>query len=58
MPELSFTDAMRQRVDHIVDACTQCGKCVEACPMAEPAGLDLVNASAIAAWGHRSSGRR
>jgi heterodisulfide reductase subunit D len=48
MPDLSFTDAMRLRVDHILDACTRCGKCVEACPMAEPAGLDIANAASIA----------
>src|SRR4051794_997090 len=48
MPDLSFVDAMRHRVDHILDACTRCGKCVEACPMTEPAGLDRANGPMIA----------
>ncbi len=42
-----FLDALRGRVDHILDACTRCGKCVEACPMVEPAGLDRADAVAI-----------
>src|ERR1700727_2103784 len=46
--ELSFTDALRMRTDHMLDACTRCGECVKACPMTEPAGLDPANASAIA----------
>ncbi len=46
---LSFTDAMQGRVDHILDACTRCGKCVEACPMAEPAGVDISDSQGVAA---------
>jgi heterodisulfide reductase subunit D len=46
--ELSFTDALRLRTDHMLDACTRCGKCVKACPMTEPAGLDPANGAAIA----------
>src|SRR5712671_6916157 len=46
-----FLDALRGRVDDILDACTRCGKCVAACPMTEPAGIDLgqdaANAPAI-----------
>jgi heterodisulfide reductase subunit D len=42
--EVSFLDALRGRVDDIVDACTRCGKCVAACPMVEPAGLDPADA--------------
>ncbi|MGE0223162.1 MAG: 4Fe-4S dicluster domain-containing protein, partial [Acetobacteraceae bacterium] len=45
---LSFADAMRAQVDHMLDACTRCGDCVRACPMAEPAGLDPANAAATA----------
>src|SRR3954447_11234477 len=36
-----FLDAWRGRVDDTLDACTRCGKCVAACPMVEPAGIDL-----------------
>jgi heterodisulfide reductase subunit D len=42
-----FMDALKARVDETLDACTRCGKCVEACPMVEPAGLDPANAVAI-----------
>jgi heterodisulfide reductase subunit D len=35
----SFESALQGRVDAMVDACTRCGKCVEVCPAAEPAGL-------------------
>jgi heterodisulfide reductase subunit D len=44
-----FMDALKARVDDTLDACTRCGKCVEACPMVEPAGLDQGNAVAIVA---------
>src|SRR5215467_12015672 len=44
---ISFLDALRGQVDHILDACTRCGKCVEACPMVEPAGLDPADGVAI-----------
>src|SRR5262249_11834635 len=36
------------QVDDMLDACTRCGKCVEACPMVEPAGLDPADGVAIA----------
>jgi Fe-S oxidoreductase len=45
---MSFADSLQGRVDHILDACTRCGKCVQACPMTEPAGLDPANATPIA----------
>src|SRR6202041_3650033 len=40
-------DALQTRVDEPLAACTRCGKCVEACPMVEPAGLDPANAVPI-----------
>src|SRR5215471_16765106 len=42
-----FLDALQGRVDETLDACTRCGKCVEACPMVEPAGLDKSEAVPI-----------
>jgi heterodisulfide reductase subunit D len=34
-----FEDALSGRVDEMIDACTRCGKCVEACPVKTPAGI-------------------
>ena len=45
---ISFLDALRGQVDQILDACTRCGQCVEACPMVEPAGLDPADGAVIA----------
>src|ERR1700688_1865176 len=42
-----FVDALKTRIENTLDACTRCGKCVEACPMVEPAGLDPADAVAI-----------
>jgi heterodisulfide reductase subunit D len=43
-----FMKALQARVEETLDGCTRCGKCVEACPMVEPAGLDKANAVSIA----------
>jgi ferredoxin len=42
-----FIEALKARVGDTLDACTRCGKCVEACPMTDPAGLDKADAVAI-----------
>ena len=34
-----FIGGLESRMAAVVEACTRCGKCFEACPMAEPAGL-------------------
>ena len=38
MPE-TFEAALHEQVGEMLDACTRCGKCVEVCPSAKPAGL-------------------
>ena len=44
----SFSDAMRQRLDEeVLSACVECGKCFEACPMPEPAGLGEADGKAV-----------
>jgi heterodisulfide reductase subunit D len=47
MSEISFETALGARVDEMVDACTRCGKCVEACPSVTPAGIVDVSSSDI-----------
>jgi heterodisulfide reductase subunit D len=37
--DLSFEEALDERVGDMLDACTRCGKCVEACPSVKPAGI-------------------
>jgi Fe-S oxidoreductase len=39
MSDTSFETALGTRVDEMLDACTRCGKCVEACPSITPAGI-------------------
>jgi len=39
MNDISFETALSDRVDHMLDACTKCGKCVEVCPSVRPAGI-------------------
>jgi heterodisulfide reductase subunit D len=39
MTELSFETALNAHVGDMLDACTRCGKCVEACPSVKPANI-------------------
>ena len=35
----TFEAALTGRVEAMLDACTRCGKCVEACPITDPGGV-------------------
>jgi len=39
MPETPFETALAAHTAEMLDACTQCGKCVEICPVTGPAGV-------------------
>ena len=39
MSGISFEAALEERVGGMLEACTRCGKCVEACPSVAPAGI-------------------
>src|ERR1700722_11016257 len=45
--DLSFETALDERVGDMLDACTRCGKCVEACPSVKPAGIADVSPEAV-----------
>jgi len=47
MSEMTFEAALGARVEHILDACTRCGKCFEACPIKEPAGVAGADPKAV-----------
>jgi heterodisulfide reductase subunit D len=47
MADLSFEAALNDRVSEMLDACTRCGKCVEVCPSARPAGIAEAPPSAV-----------
>jgi len=36
---MNFVEALDVRMEEIASACTQCGKCFQACPMTVPAGI-------------------
>jgi heterodisulfide reductase subunit D len=42
-----FVATLDARIGDILDRCTRCGKCVEVCPTAGPAGIDTREPSAI-----------
>lgn len=39
MTDMTFEAALSARTEQMLDACTRCGKCVEVCPVAAPAGV-------------------
>ena len=39
MAETTFENALAARTAGMMDACTRCGKCVDVCPTAKPAGI-------------------
>ena len=43
----SFEEALASRVDDMLDACTKCGACFKACPIAAPAGLGDADPKAV-----------
>ena len=43
----AFADSLAARAEEVLDTCTRCGRCVEVCPMVEPAGLDAAQARGI-----------
>ena len=42
-----FVSSIDARIGEILDRCSRCGKCVEVCPTAGPAGIDVREPSAI-----------
>ena len=47
--ETLFVESLDVRAQRIVETCTRCGRCVEVCPTAGPAGLDRRDPPAIVA---------
>jgi Fe-S oxidoreductase len=47
MQNTGFEAALAGRVDDMLDACTKCGACFTACPIAGPAGLDDADPQAV-----------
>jgi Fe-S oxidoreductase len=49
MNNAGFEQAFTSRVGDMLDACTRCGACFEACPIAAPAGLGEADPKAVIA---------
>jgi Fe-S oxidoreductase len=47
MQTAGFEEALTARVDDMLDACTRCGACFKACPIAGPAGLGDADPEAV-----------
>jgi L-lactate utilization protein LutB len=47
MQTIGFEQALTLRVDDMLDACTKCGACFTACPIAGPAGLGDADPKAV-----------
>jgi Fe-S oxidoreductase len=47
MQTAGFEQALAARVDDMLDACTKCGACFKACPIAGPAGLGDADPEAV-----------
>lgn len=47
MNETAFASGLSIRVAEMLDACTQCGKCVEVCPITAPAGIADADPKAV-----------
>ncbi len=45
--EAAFVQGLGARVDEILERCSACGRCVEVCPTAGPAGIDRSAPGAI-----------
>ena len=47
MQNAGFEQALSGRIDDMLDACTKCGACFKACPIAAPAGLGDADPEAV-----------
>jgi Fe-S oxidoreductase len=45
--EAAFVAGLEARVRQILEACSRCGRCVEVCPTAGPAGVDRRDPAAV-----------
>jgi heterodisulfide reductase subunit D len=49
MDSAGFEQALQGRIDDMLSACTKCGACVKACPIAAPAGLGEADPAGVIA---------